>query len=106
MKLHLRLVSCSKFPDSIDVIVDMLGTRIHASPFDEEDTCIVILRYESRCLGAPTWLSELWLRRQSGYKTEVGGVSRAKMQIDEKLNARDWIAEREGARLPYSTLTC
>ena len=28
--------------------VDMLGARIHATTFDEEDTCIVILRYESR----------------------------------------------------------
>jgi len=26
----------------------MLGARIHAASFDEEDTCIVILRYESR----------------------------------------------------------
>jgi len=36
---------------------------------------------------------------------ENGRVSRAKMQIDWKSIARDWIAEREGARLPYSTLT-
>jgi len=37
----------------MDASVDMLGARIHTTPFDEEDTCIVILilRYESRrCL--------------------------------------------------------
>ena len=27
------------------------------------------------------------------------------MQIDKKIDWRDWIAEREGARLLYSTLT-
>jgi len=32
----------------MDTSVDMLGARLYATPFDEEDTYIVILRYESR----------------------------------------------------------
>ena len=48
VELHFKLVSCSKFPDSMDTSVSMLGACIHATPFDEEDTCIVVLRDESR----------------------------------------------------------
>jgi len=32
----------------MDASVDMLGACIHATPFEEEDRCIVILRYEGR----------------------------------------------------------
>jgi len=32
----------------MEASVDMLGVYIHATPFDEEDTCILILRYEGR----------------------------------------------------------
>ena len=45
---YLRLVSRSEFLDWIDTSVDMLGARIHTTPLDKEDTCIVKLRYESR----------------------------------------------------------
>jgi len=48
IELHLRLVSRSEFSDSMNTSVNMLGACIHATPFDEEDTCIVILRYEGR----------------------------------------------------------
>ena len=48
LQLHLRLVSRSEFPDSMNASVGMLGARIHATTFDEEDKCIVILCYESR----------------------------------------------------------
>jgi len=47
-EFHLRLVSRSEFPDSMDASVDMLGACIHATSFDEKDTCIVILHYEGR----------------------------------------------------------
>ena len=43
--IHSRLVSRSKFPDSMEASINMLGTCIHSTLFDEEDTCIVVLRY-------------------------------------------------------------
>ena len=48
VELHFGLVSRSKFPDSMDSSVNMLGACIHATAFDEEDTCIVVLRDVSR----------------------------------------------------------
>jgi len=50
IEFPLRLITRSELPYPMNTRVDVLGTRIHAT-FDEEDTCIVILRYESRrCL--------------------------------------------------------
>jgi len=51
IEFHLRLINRSELPYPMNTSVDVLGTRIPATPFDEEDTRIVILRYESRrCL--------------------------------------------------------
>jgi len=49
-ELHFRLVFRSKFPDSMDPSVNMLGACIHATPFDEEETCILRIgvRVENR----------------------------------------------------------
>ena len=47
-ELHFGLVSRSKFPDSMDSSVNMLGACIHATAVAEEDTCIVVLRDLSR----------------------------------------------------------
>ena len=44
VEIYFRLVSRSKFPDSMNASVNMLGACIHATPFDEENTC----RYDSR----------------------------------------------------------
>ena len=47
----LRQITRSELPYPMNTSVDVLGTRIHATPFDKEDTHIVILRYEGRrCL--------------------------------------------------------
>ena len=43
-----RLITRSELRYSMNTCVDVLGARIRATPFDEKDTCIVILRYESR----------------------------------------------------------
>ena len=51
IELHLRLITRSELAYPMNTSVDVFGTRIHTTPFDEEDTRIVILRYESRrCL--------------------------------------------------------
>jgi len=50
-EFHLSLITRSELPYPMNTSVNVLGTRIHTTPFDEEDTRIVILRYESRrCL--------------------------------------------------------
>lgn len=48
IELHLRLIARGELSYPMNTCVDVLGTRIHATSFDQEDTCIVILRYESR----------------------------------------------------------
>ena len=48
IEFHLSLITRSELPYPMNTNVDVLGTHIHATPFDEEDTRIVILRYESR----------------------------------------------------------
>ena len=48
VELHFRLVSRSKCPDSMDSSVNMLRACIHATAFDEEDTCIVVLREDRK----------------------------------------------------------
>jgi len=45
IEFHLRLITRSGLSYPTNTNVDVLGTRIHATPFDEEDTRIVILRY-------------------------------------------------------------
>ena len=51
IEFHLRLITRSELPYPMNTSVDVFGTCIHATPFDEEDTHIVVLCYEGRrCL--------------------------------------------------------
>jgi len=49
VEIHSRLFSRSKFPDSMEASINMLGTCIHSTPFEEENTRVVVLCSESRC---------------------------------------------------------
>ena len=47
IEFHLRLITRSEFPYSMNTSVDVLSARVHSAALDEEDASIIVLCYES-----------------------------------------------------------